>query len=281
MSVVGLDQSQNSLTNIIGIFGDLGSNLNLLTKETPDVEAEPLSMVINSIEDLEETFQLFQKETQEEPNNELIQGIDEAVKGLTSEMSKQLSMEEMTEEMGEPEIANSFRNGIGRSFLEKIQEVSENGEEIRESRSSAVHSLGKLIGSSVVGLESGDEDSKLTYIDVLILLLFILGIFFVFFVFIVLVSLCWRKIFRPRQSWKDLSETDSSVSWVSINTTTTEDTPVKPASQPQHVSTVKTVLQTDILAPISEQKILMVPGEFVLDRGTQWCRTEISPSIIV
>ena len=114
-----------------------------------------------------------------------------------------------------------------------------------------------------------------------VLLLFILGIFFLFFVFIVMVSLCWRKIFGPRQSWKDLSETDSSVSWVSINTTTTEDTPVKPASQPQHVSTVKTVLQTDILAPISEQKILMVPGEFVLDRGTQWCRTEISPSIIV
>ena len=235
---MAVHQNQNSLNNIIGIFGDLGSKLNLLTKGTPDEEAGPLSMVINNIEDLEETFQLFQKEIEEEPDN----GLMETVKELTSELSHQLGVEEMAEEiqMSEPV-----------SFLGKIQEVSEN------------------------------SSSALTYIDVLILLLFILGIFFLFFVFIVMVSLCWRKMFGPRQSWKDLSETDSSVSWVSINTTTTEDTPVKPASQPQHVSTVKTVLQTDILAPISEQKILMVPGEFVLDRGTQWCRTEISPSIIV
>ena len=253
---MAVHQNQNSLTNIIGIFGDLGSKLNLLTKGTPDVEAGPLSMVINNIEDLEETFQLFQKEIEEEPDN----GLMEVVKELTSELSHQLGVEEMAEEiqMAEPEMVNPVSNGLGRSFLGKIQEVSENSEEILESSSSA-----------------------LTYIDVLILLLFILGIFFLFFVFIVMVSLCWRKIFGPRQSWKDLSETDSSVSWVSINTTTTEDTPVKPASQPQHVSTVKTVLQTDILTPISEQKILMVPGEFVLDRGTQWCRTEISPSIIV
>ena len=252
---------QNSLTNIIGIFGDLGSKLDLLTRERPAVEAEPLTLVMNNIEDLEETFQLFQKEIEEEPNNDLI---DEAVEELTRGMKNQLTMENMEGEiqMVKPEIANPF------------------------SSSSTVHSIGKF-SSSVFGLEGGDEDSKLTYLDVIILLLFILGIFFMFFVIIVFVSYCWRKMFGVRESWKDLgdSETDSSVSWVSINTTTTTEdtpvTPVKPPSQPQDVSTVRAVLQTDIIAPIAEQKILMVPGEFVLDRGTQWCRTQISPSIIV
>ena len=64
---VGRDnQNQNSLTSIIGIFGDLGSKLDLLTKETTVVEDEPLNMAINNIEDLEKTLRLFQKEIEED-----------------------------------------------------------------------------------------------------------------------------------------------------------------------------------------------------------------------
>ena len=274
--VVGRDnQNQNSLTSIIGIFGDLGSKLDLLTKETTVVEDEPLNMAINNIEDLEKTLRLFQKEIEEEPNNEVIESVDEAVRGLTTEIRNQLRLEEV--QISTPEVGDPL------SILEEIRAVSDTTAEIPES--STAQYMGELVTSTLAGLASEDEDYRLTYIDLTLLLLFILGVFFIFFVFILLVSSCWRKMFGARESWKDLSdsETDSSVSWVSINTTTTEDTPVKPASQTQEVSTVQTVLQvqTDVIAPVTEQKILMVPGEFVLDRGTQWCRTEISPSIIV
>ena len=250
-------QNQNSLQNIIGIFGDLGSKLNLLTKDTPEiVEADggPLEMVMNNLEDLEETFQLFQKEIIEEPSDDVFESFNqlgEAVRELSTEVHAEI--------------------------LEEIQEASDNMEE-----DGKISSFGELVGSSVVGLVNGEE-VQLTYIDLILLAVFILGVFFIFSLFILMISYCWRKMFGKKESWKDLSdsETDSSVSWVSINTTTTEDSPVKPASNPADVSSVQTVVQTDKIPPITEHKILMVPGEFVLDRGTQWCRTEISSSIIV
>ena len=252
MAVGGHNQNQNSLNNIIGIFGDLGSKLNLLTKEAPEVvedDREPLEMVMNNLEDLQETFQLFQKEIKE-PDDHFVESLDqlgEAVIELNTELQADL--------LETPE----------------------------ESQESVIDSSRKFVSSYVFGLDNGDEDFQMTYIDLILLLLFILGVFFVFSVFILMFSYCWRKMFGKRESWRDLSdsETDSSVSWVSINTTTTEDCPVRPASNPEDVSSVQTVVQTDKIPPITERKILMVPGEFVLDRGTQWVRTEISPSIIV
>merc|ERR1712200_303248 len=149
--------------DIIGIFGDLGSKLILLTEEKPD---EPLNVAMNNFEDIEKTIQLFQNE--DKPNGD--------------------HMEEMTE-------------GVRFSSESSIM-----------------------------------EGFKLTYLDLIFLLLFVLGVFFIFFVFMVMICYCWKKMVGVKDRGRDLSESesDSSVSWVSINTTTTtEDTPVKPPSQPQ------------------------------------------------
>ena len=93
MAVGGADQNQNSLNNIIGIFGDLGSKLKLLTKEKPE---EPLNVAMNTFEDLEKTIQLFQKDIEEKPIGDHIERLTEAIK-LTSESTIMGGIQEISE----------------------------------------------------------------------------------------------------------------------------------------------------------------------------------------
>lgn len=257
--------NQNSLDNIIGIFGDLGTNLHLLNKETSEEvvetvgnaeDEEKLNDLIDNLEDLQATVQLFQREIEEEPINDLINSFHELEAAV-----------------------NDLRSDIPRHTTENIEEVSNGINNIMEDseQSQDIFSGTKRLLDSAVRIVSGGESEvyeefKLTYLDVIILVLFILGFFFILSICCILVSYCWRRLAGRRRSWRDLSqsETDSSVSWISIDTTSTQDTPVKP------LHTVPTAK----LAPIPEQKIMMIPGEFLVE-NQQWCRTEISPSIIV
>ena len=193
-------QKKNSLLNVIGMLGDLDTNLDILTKETFEVDhEEPLTDLITNFQGLQNTFTLLE---------------DSNLVPVT---------EDFEDIVVEAEETPNVFSGTGKIFV-------------------------------------------LTYIDVIILMSIILGLFFILFVSCILFNYFVRRHSR-KGSWRDLSqsETDSSVSWVSINTTNTEDTPVK---SPATVKTVK-------LSPICSAQFLLE------SQDDQWCRTEISPSVLV
>ena len=241
--------NQNSLFNVIGLLGDLGNNLDILTQETSEVvdnlespeEQEPLNELIGNLEDLQDTLTLLEPEAED------------------------------LEDTFSP-----LRSG-------DVQLVGSSEERILSEPGTARGSPDVLAGTrellrTVAGLDT-EQHFQLTYIDVIILVFIMLGFLFILLVSCIMFSYCWRRLSR-RQKWRDLSqsETDSSVSWISIDTTNTEDSPVKDCKPVSKCPAV----QTGKLSPICSKRVPAVSRQFVLDKEVgQWCRTEISPSIIV
>jgi len=278
-------ENQNSLDDLIGILGDLGTNLKILNQETPEVHTvNSVDDLIERIKELHETFKLFQDEVDKEPIDEVINTLNEI------EVNYNLLNSESPH--FNPESAMQVSNNM-KNLLSVVSEgnILVDGEE----RKSMFNGAGKQFENlyrSLAGLTAENDDFLLTYVDVIILAFFILGFFFILGVSCIMFNYCWRRLAK-RKNWRELSqsETDSSVSWISIDTTNTEDTPVKtpvmtPVKTPVMTSVMTPVknaaVETAKLSPIPCGRIELLTSQFVLDRKDgQWYRTEISPSIIV
>ena len=188
--------NQNSLDNLIGLFGDLGANLDILSKETPEIEmreniedVQPLGDLIKGLEEHQEFFNNFQY-VNEKPITDVLEiheGLEDTLDLLTSEDTHY-----------SPERAKQVSSSIVGNILDGIQVA-------KERLTVDLQEQENIFEEESKDLIPEDDGFLLTYVDVIILISMMLGFIFILSVICILFNYC-MKCLTVRQKWRNLSQ---------------------------------------------------------------------------
>ena len=240
------EKPQDSLGDVLNILEDLDTKLDVIKDD------EPLDQVIDTLENLGDTFNFLQgaEQTSESIAKEAFEKLESSPKdfqkGLENLFKEIYSGKDTNEDQEYFSDEDSDDNGI------LADTASFFGDTLRD----------------IVGLEK----DTLTYFDLVFMIVTLLVFILVIFSLLVLVSLCRRRI-RGRSSQRlniakerlqedseSLASGDCSVSWISIGTESTRTS----ASSLPGLETIETGVRSEVKRSL---------------RG--WTVAEISPSVLV
>lgn len=200
------EKPQDSLGEVLNIFEDLDTKLDAIQDD------EPLDQVIDTLENLGDTFNF-------------LQGVEQTTESIVKEAFEKLETSPKDFQKG---LENLFKEIYsGRDTNEDLEYFSD----YESGDNGILADTASLFGDTlrdIVGLEK----DTLTYIDLVIMIVTLLVFILIIFSLLVIVALC-RRMIRGRSSFRpnitsDLSKSsesmdsgDCSVSWISINTDST------------------------------------------------------------
>merc|ERR1739838_43421 len=240
------EKPKDSLGEVLNIFEDLDTKLDAIQDD------EPLDQVIDTLENLGDTFNF-------------LQGVEQTTESIVKEAFEKLETSPKDFQKG---LKNLFKEIYsGRDTDEDLEYFSD----YESDDNGILADTASLFGDTlrdIVGLEK----DTLTYIDLVIMIVTLLVFILIIFSLLVFVALC-RRMIRGRSSFRpnitsDLSKSsvsmdsgDCSVSWISINTDSTRTS----ASSLPSLENIETGLQS----PAPKKNL----------RG--WTVAQISPSVLV
>ena len=240
------EKPHDSLGEVLNILEDLDTKLDVITDD------DPLDQVIDTLENLGDTFNF-------------LQGAEQTTESIAKQAFEKLESSPKDFQKG---LENLFKEIYsGRDTNEDLEYFSEDKNDDNGVLADTASFFGDTLWD-IVGL----EDDTLTYIDLVIMIVTLLVFILVIFSLLVFVALCKRMIrgrssFRPyttsdlSKSYESMDSGDCSVSWISINTDSTRTS----ASSLPSLENIETGLQR----PAVKKNL----------RG--WTVAEISPSVLV
>ena len=241
------EEPQNSLDDVLNILEDLDTKLDVIKDD------EPLDQVIDTLENLGDTFKI-------------LQGDKQTTESIAKAAFEELETSPKDFQKGLENLFNEIYSG--RDTNEDLEYFSED-----ESDDGLLADTASFFEDTFRNI-TGLEEDTLTYLDIVIMVITLLVFILVIFSLLVLVCLCRRKI-RGKMSMSRLNITkefsedtqsldsgDCSVSWISIGT---DSTRTSASSLPGLES-----IETGVRRSPGVKKTLL-----------GWTVAEISPSVLV